>query len=110
MRDTEKHDDEYDDRVKQHSKRRFTFSIASLALMPRGVFAATAALNISPVAKWHKQYSSLIIGDWVPFPEPGGPAGKFATIVRSPSLLRHSKIVSEEKQAELIAIKTKHNV
>lgn len=48
--------------------------MASLALIPSGVLAATAALNISPVAKWHKQYSSLIIGDWVPFPDPGGPA------------------------------------
>jgi hypothetical protein len=51
-----------------------TLSIASFALTPKGVLAATAALNISPVAKWHKQYSSLIMGDCVPFPEPGGPA------------------------------------
>ena len=48
--------------------------MASLALIPRGVLAATAALSISPVAKWHKQYSSLIMGDCVPFPDPGGPA------------------------------------
>jgi len=52
----------------------FTLSIASLALTPRGVLAATAALNMSPVAKWHKQYSSFMIGDWVPLPDPGGPA------------------------------------
>jgi len=52
----------------------FALSIASLALTPRGVLAATAALNISPVAKWHKQYSSFMIGDWVPLPDPGGPA------------------------------------
>lgn len=51
-----------------------TLSIASFALMPKGVLAATAALSISPVAKWHKQYSSLMIGDCVPFPDPGGPA------------------------------------
>lgn len=48
--------------------------MASLALMPSGVLAATAALSISPVAKWHKQYSSLMMGDCVPFPDPGGPA------------------------------------
>ena len=42
-------------------------------MIPRGVFAATAALSISPVARWHRQYSSLIIGDWVPLPDPGGP-------------------------------------
>ena len=41
---------------------------------PKGVLAATAALNISPVARWHKQCSSLILGDWVPLPQPGGPA------------------------------------
>lgn len=29
---------------------------------------------MSLVAKWHKQYSSLMLGDWVPFPDPGGPA------------------------------------
>jgi hypothetical protein len=50
-----------------------TLSIASFALTPKGVLAATAALNISPVAKWHKQYSSLIRGDCVPLPDPGGP-------------------------------------
>uniref|UniRef100_A0A7C8ZUL2 Uncharacterized protein n=1 Tax=Opuntia streptacantha TaxID=393608 RepID=A0A7C8ZUL2_OPUST len=48
-------------------------SIASLALIPREVLAATAALNISPVARWHKQYSSLMMGDCVPLPDPGGP-------------------------------------
>ena len=69
-------------------KIKLTFSIASLALIPRGVLAATAALNMSPVAKWHKQYSFLIIGDWVPFPDPGGPVNhsifhdyKYATSV-----------------------------
>lgn len=46
--------------------------------MPRGVLAATAALNMSPVAKWHKQYSSFMTGDWVPFPDPGGPALKYS--------------------------------
>ena len=54
-----------------HNKQ--TLFMASLALMPSGVLAATAALSISPVAKWHKQYSSLMIGDWVPLPDPGGP-------------------------------------
>lgn len=48
--------------------------MASLAFMPSGVLAPTAALSMSPVAKWHKQYSSLINGDWVPLPDPGGPA------------------------------------
>ena len=51
-----------------------TLSIASLAFMPRGVLFATAARSISPVAKWHRQYSSLMIGDCVPLPHPGGPA------------------------------------
>lgn len=41
---------------------------------PRGVCAATAALSISPVAKWHKQCSSFSFGDCVPLPQPGGPA------------------------------------
>ena len=27
-------------------------------------------LHFSPVDKWHKQYSSLIFGAWVPFPAP----------------------------------------
>lgn len=58
--------------VRKYNKN-LTLSIASLALMPRGVLAATAALNMSPVARWHKQYSSFMIGDWVPFPDPGGP-------------------------------------
>ena len=48
--------------------------MASFALIPRGGLAATAALSMTPVAKWQKQYSSLIIGDWVRFPDPGGPA------------------------------------
>lgn len=56
--------------------------MASLALIPRGVLAATADLSISPVAKWHKQYSSLIIGDWVPFPDPGGPENLRAHRIR----------------------------
>jgi len=32
-----------------------------------------SALNKSPVDKWHKQYSSLNFGAYVPFPDPGGP-------------------------------------
>lgn len=62
-----------------------TLSMASLALIPSGVLAATAALNISPVAKWHRQYSSFIIGDWVPFPDPGGPASKKITFLLCPN-------------------------
>ena len=68
-----------------------TFSIASLALIPRGVLAATAALSISPVAKWHRQYSSLIRGDWVPFPEPGGPTRGVEEVSNSPNE-EHSRI------------------
>ena len=68
-----------------------TLSIASLALIPRGVFAATAALSISPVAKWHRQYSSLIRGDWVPFPEPGGPTRGVEEVSNSPNE-EHSRI------------------
>lgn len=48
-------------------------SIAFLASRPSGVFAATAARSMSPVARWHKQLSFLIAGLWVPLPEPGGP-------------------------------------
>lgn len=62
-------------------QKDLTLFIASLALTPRGVLAATAALNISPVAKWHKQYSSFMIGDWVPFPDPGGPALTFYQVI-----------------------------
>jgi len=51
-----------------------TLSMASLALIPRGVLAATAARSMSPVARWHRQCSSLMMGDCVPFPHPGGPA------------------------------------
>ena len=47
---------------------------AGLTSCPRGVFAATAALSMSPVARWHRQCSSFIFGDCVPFPQPGGPA------------------------------------
>jgi hypothetical protein len=47
---------------------------AGLASCPKGVFAATAALSMSPVARWHRQCSSFILGDCVPFPQPGGPA------------------------------------
>lgn len=42
---------------------------------PSGVLAATAARSMSPVARWHRQFSFLIMGDWVPLPQPGGPAG-----------------------------------
>ena len=38
-------------------------------IFPRGALA----LIISPVAKWYKQYSSLIRGEHVSFLEPGGP-------------------------------------
>ena len=48
--------------------------MAFLASRPSGVFAATAARSMSPVARWHRQFSFLIIGLWVPLPEPGGPA------------------------------------
>ncbi len=41
--------------------------------IPSGVLAATAARSISPVARWHRQNSFLMAGDWVPFPHPGGP-------------------------------------
>ena len=58
-----------------------TLSIASLAFVPRGVLAATAALSMSPVARWHKQYSSLISGDWVPLPDPGGPENQFHMMI-----------------------------
>lgn len=47
---------------------------AGLTSCPKGVFAATAALSMSPVARWHRQCSSFIFGDCVPFPQPGGPA------------------------------------
>lgn len=60
-----------------------TLSIASFAFTPRGVLAATAALSISPVAKWHRQYSSLMMGDWVPFPDPGGPASHLKFMITS---------------------------
>ena len=60
-------------RRKIKKKKEETLSIASLALRPRGVLEATAALNMSPVDKWHKQNSSFTIGDCVPFPDPGGP-------------------------------------
>jgi hypothetical protein len=68
-------------------------------LIPRGVLAATAALSISPVAKWHKQYSSLIMGDWVPFPEPGGPT-RFVEKVSN----------SQNQEHYIIEIKTKYVV
>ena len=48
--------------------------MACLASNPKGVCFETASRSMSPVAKWHKQYSSLMKGDWVPFPHPGGPA------------------------------------
>jgi len=51
-----------------------TLSMAALAWSPKGVFLATAARSMSPVARWHRQKSSLMMGDWVPFPQPGGPA------------------------------------
>lgn len=41
---------------------------------PIGVLAATAALSMSPVARWQRQCSCLIRGLWVPLPQPGGPA------------------------------------
>ena len=41
-------------------------SMACLAFTPFGVFAATAARNMSPVARWHRQWSDLILGDCVP--------------------------------------------
>lgn len=44
-----------------------------LTSMPRGVLAATAARSMSPVAKWQRQCSYLMVGDWVPLPHPGGP-------------------------------------
>jgi hypothetical protein len=79
-----------------------TLSIASLALIPRGVLAATAALSISPVAKWHRQYSSLIRGDWVPFPEPGGPTRLVKGVPNSPNhehyriKIKTQNVVNEE--------------
>lgn len=49
-------------------------SMAFFASMPIGDLAATAARSISPVARWHRQCSFLMTGDWVPLPQPGGPA------------------------------------
>ena len=40
---------------------------------PSGVLAATAALSMSPVARWHRQCSFFSTGDCVPLPQPGGP-------------------------------------
>ena len=51
-------------------------SIAFFAAIPFGVCAATAALSMSPVAKWHKQCSLLIFGACVPLPHPGGPVSR----------------------------------
>lgn len=51
-----------------------TLSMAALASKPSGVFFSTAARSMSPVARWHRQCSSLRMGDCVPFPHPGGPA------------------------------------
>ncbi len=48
-------------------------SIAFFASSPRGVLAATAARSMSPVARWHRQFSFLINGLCVPLPLPGGP-------------------------------------
>eukprot|EP00953_Heterococcus_sp_UTEX-ZZ885_P031638 16586-Heterococcus_DN1.PRE.3 len=45
----------------------------ALAFFPISVPAATAARSISPVAKWHRQYSSFTSGACVPLPAPGGP-------------------------------------
>ena len=43
------------------------------ALTPISVPARTAARSMSPVAKWHKQYSFFSLGAWLPLPAPGGP-------------------------------------
>jgi hypothetical protein len=48
-------------------------SMIGLTFLPRGVPVVTAARNMSPVAKWHTLYFSLIKGACVPFPAPGGP-------------------------------------
>jgi hypothetical protein len=48
-------------------------SMIGLTFLPSGVPVVTAARNISPVAKWHTLYFSLINGACVPLPAPGGP-------------------------------------
>jgi len=50
-----------------------TASMACFASNPSFVCLATASRSMSPVARWHRQYSSLMKGDCVPFPHPGGP-------------------------------------
>ena len=47
--------------------------ITRSASLPISVPADTAARSMSPVARWHTQYSSTSFGDCVPLPQPGGP-------------------------------------
>lgn len=51
----------------------------TLAFFPSSVPALTAARSMSPVARWHRQCSSLMAGDCEPLPQPGGPARSGAT-------------------------------
>jgi hypothetical protein len=46
-----------------------TFMTRSASL-PISVPAVTAARSMSPVARWHTQYSSTSLGLWVPLPQP----------------------------------------
>lgn len=49
---------------------------ATRSLMHGCQQACMDSLSMSPVARWHRQFSYLMRGDCVPLPQPGGPAWK----------------------------------
>ena len=51
------------------SETRPPASMISFAFTPRAVFFCTCSRSISPVAKWHTQNLSRMLGAWVPLPK-----------------------------------------
>lgn len=50
------------------SDTRPPWSMIFLASLPRSVPRLTSSRSMSPVARWHTLYASLILGAWVPLP------------------------------------------
>ena len=60
------------DDLSQDKNHTYDTPIYHKSLASRDAGGVVKQVNI-PVERWHRQYSSLILGACVPFPAPGGP-------------------------------------